>query len=283
MKVLTYAIVASVLLASCSSGSTGSDDTSTGAGGGESTKRAASTTATSTAVAPTVQDVTGTINTDRCGSAAKRAHPFTLRVGAANLPAARLGSGPDVAILLHQTDGDAACGWLPAAQLMAARGTQVVVFDMCGYGGSHCDDNKPPTAATQVTAAVTWARQHGAARVTVVGASMGGSVALGTARQVAPQAVVDLSGPMSWDGVQGSATAARSLRIPLLAAASPDDPDSDAAALKKAVASNPGPHHRFVRTEDGHGIEMLTSYAQGKDTATPLLGAVVRWVKGNYA
>lgn len=208
-------------------------------------------------------------------------HPFTLRVAGAKLPAAAIGAGRTVAVLLHQTDGDGACGWFPIAGMMASQHVRVIAFDLCGYGAAECP-TKAPAPAQQVRAAVSWARSHGARRVTVVGASMGGSVALGTAGSVRPDAVVDLSGPMEWDGVVGSARAAHALRIPLLAAASADDPDSDPAALRKAVLSSPGTH-RFVPAPYGHGIEMLTSYQNSKEVPTTLLHTVIRWIKGDFS
>ncbi|GGB20488.1 hypothetical protein GCM10011492_08010 [Flexivirga endophytica] len=207
-------------------------------------------------------------------------HPFTLAVAGAKLPAATLGTGADVAVLLHQTDGDGACGWFPVAGMIASQGVRVLAFDLCGYGATTCTSTTSP--ALQVRAAVRWARSHGARHVTVVGASMGGSVALGTAAKTAPDAVVDLSGPMTWEGVTGSTAAARALRVPLLGAVADGDPSTDSAALRRAVLSSPA-KHRFVTAPDGHGIEMLASYKNGKDVPTPLLRTVVRWIKGDYS
>lgn len=184
-------------------------------------------------------------------------------------------------MLLHQTDGDGACGWFPVAGMMASHGVRVIAFDLCGYGAAVCPTQAPPPAQ-QVGAAVDWARAHGARRVTVVGASMGGSVALGTAGTVRPDAVVDLSGPMEWDGVLGSARAAHTLRVPLLGAASKGDPDSDPAALRAAVLASPGTH-RFVPAPDGHGVEMLTSYRNSTYVPTALLRTVLRWIEGDFA
>ncbi len=203
--------------------------------------------------------------------------PFELHAGSARLPAAAVGAGSTVLVTLHQTDGFGGCGWLPAGRLIAAKGLRVVVFDMCGYGRAECTGVVPP--ATQVAAAVTWARVHGARRVVLAGASMGGSIALGTAAGAKVDAIADLSGPISWDQVPDAPVAARTLRIPLLGAASADDTDSDAAALQRAVLSSPG-RHRYIAAPSGHGWDMLaTTGTSGKTTPTTLLGTVVQWIK----
>jgi pimeloyl-ACP methyl ester carboxylesterase len=83
------------------------------------------------------------------------------------------------------------CGFWPyAVGLAQTQHIRAVLFDQCGYGATQCPaassgDNGPAwTAAT--TAAVTWARAHGARRVTLVGASFGGIVALHAAAASRP-------------------------------------------------------------------------------------------------
>ena len=72
-----------------------------------------------------------------------------------------------------------------------------LLFSQCGGGASQCPPGK---AADQwlatTTAAVTWARTHGAGQVTLVGASAGGVVVLQVSASIRPPvaAVVDLSG-----------------------------------------------------------------------------------------
>lgn len=283
MKLLACAAVgAALLLGACSSTSGGSAaQAGEGSATGRSGPHAVTNSPAPRAPSSAASSPATAVGIARCGDAAgETPHSFRLSVGSSVLPAAVLGTGKNVAVLLHQTDGDGACGWFPVAGMMAAQGVRVLAFDLCGYGSARCPRSTTP--ARQVRAAVHWARTHGAGRVTVVGASMGGSVALGTADEVTPDAVIDLSGPMEWDGVTDSARAARRLRSPLLAAATAGDPSTDPAALRRAVQASPGTH-RFVRSPSGHGIEMLTSYKNGTDLPTPLLRTVVRWVKGVYA
>lgn len=281
MKVLTYGALSTILLLGACSTSSGPAGSSGATAPSPPATTAPVSTAPDVSGSPTSDPSPTAVGTTRCGDdGGTTPHAFALRVDGHTQPAAYFGSGRDAAVLLHQTNGDGACGWFPIAGMIAAQGVRVVAFDLCGYGAATCPTTTSP--ARQVRAAVRWARAHGAHRVTVVGASMGGSVALGTAHATKPDAVVDLSGPMSWTGVTGSAGAARGLDAPLLAAAADADPSSDATALRRAALSSPG-IHRFVKSPDGHGVEMLTSYKNGKTGPTPLLRTVIRWIKGQYS
>lgn len=214
----------------------------------------------------------------RCPAAPAELKTFVLKAGDASLPAATLGDSATVAVLLHQTNGGGACGWLPAAQLFAQRGIRPLLFDVYGFGPGPRIDGRAPDAATQVDAAVAWAKKHGATRVVLVGASMGGAIAVGTAQDSGADAVVDLSGPMAWSGVPGLAEAAPALTLPTLVSAAPDDTTSPAAALGPAAGTLAGPH-LFVTAPTGHGYELLL---QGDGAATPFFDTVVNWVLGSY-
>ena len=121
------------------------------------------------------------------------------------VPAVTAGSGSTVAVLLHQTDGNGLCGWLAyAADLVAQPGVQVLAIDLCGYGEAKCrGDRRGTRQVDAVDVAVREAHTRlGATRVVVVGASMGGSVALMTAATNPDvDAAVDLSGPVDWKGI----------------------------------------------------------------------------------
>jgi alpha-beta hydrolase superfamily lysophospholipase len=93
-----------------------------------------------------------------------------------------------------------------------------VLFSQCGNGTSQCPAGEGAAQWVAATnAAVTWARAHGARRLTLVEASAGGVVALQAAAAIRPPvaAVVDLSGERRWQGLD-SLTAARRLRVPAL-------------------------------------------------------------------
>ena len=71
---------------------------------------------------------------------------------------------------------------------------------------------------------MAWARAHGARRVTLIGASVGAIVVLHAAASIRPivDAVVDLSGELTWSGLD-SLTAARTLTVPVSYAVAPDE------------------------------------------------------------
>lgn len=199
----------------------------------------------------------------------------------ASLRAAVVGDGPHAAVLLHQTHG-ALCGWLPYSTLIGGKDITAIAIDICGFGSSYCPEPFASDPAMQVRTAVEWARAQGATSVTVVGASMGGAIALGTAQQAGADAVVDLSGPASWTGVPDAKTAAAALTIPLLMAVSPDDRELEPAVLKEAFESSPSTTKRFISSEEGgHGWDLLT---KGSPDAriTPLGKTVAAWIKGDH-
>ena len=65
--------------------------------------------------------------------------PTVLRDAAVGrIPAVTLGRGRVVAVLLHQTDRNGLCGWLPFMPVAARAGLQVLAIDLCRYGESRC-------------------------------------------------------------------------------------------------------------------------------------------------
>lgn len=193
------------------------------------------------------------------------------------LVAAEVGRGPTWAVLLHQTGGDGLCGWWPYANRLAGQGVHVLLLDLCGYGRSTCVDPVVDDQIGQASAAVAYARSHGAARVTVVGASMGGAVALPSATASRADAVVDLSGPPDWPGTN-LARDAKELSIPTLLVVSGDDPFS-VPAFRKAIKQVPAETKRLEIVAGGHGYEMLGSAGSWSLLAT----TVRRWITADYS
>ncbi|MBW8752403.1 MAG: alpha/beta fold hydrolase, partial [Propionibacteriales bacterium] len=111
-----------------------------------------------------------------------------------------IGAGRTVVVLVHQTDGGGFCGWLSfAARIAAVPGQVAVAVDLCGYGQAVCPQGSTAVGrqVEQVRLAIDEAvRRFHPRRVVLVGASMGGSLAVLTAaRDHRLDAVVDLSGP----------------------------------------------------------------------------------------
>ena len=198
------------------------------------------------------------------------------------MPTVVVGSGPTVAVLLHQTDGNGLCGWWPYAERLARDGVRSLLFDLCGYGDASCPDEAfADDPVAQVAAAVGWARSHGARRVVLVGASMGGAIALGAAPAVSADAVVDLSGPASW-GSLDSVRALSRLTVPTLVAISRSTDRSDFDALQAAFPAVPATTKLFRSVDSGHGWDMLRILASGPPQWTPLADLVSAWIRSDY-
>ena len=176
----------------------------------------------------------------RCGlpDTPARAVRFRTRDGVV-LDGAVVGSGPVGAVLVHEYPGPM-CGWWPYASYLSAHGVQALLFDLRCFGLSGCPAAGRGHATADVAAAMSELRRHGARRIAIVGASMGGAVAVVAAARLHPAAVVDLSGERSTRGLTAgiaadAGAAARKVTAPALFAVAHDD--------------------RYISVEDMHLIE----------------------------
>lgn len=193
---------------------------------------------------------------------------------------ATVGTGRTVAVYLHQTAPSGFCGWVSYAAWAAERGVRGVLVDLCGWGRARCTPAFAGDPEAQVRLAVDWARQQGAERVTVVGASMGGVIALGVGQQAGADAIVDLSGPFDGFGVPSAQEAAPRVTVPLLVAIAPGDRTMEPARTRAAFGTAPAGTKRFVSTPGGHGWGMLNDGTDAEPAWTPLATTVLRWVQG---
>jgi pimeloyl-ACP methyl ester carboxylesterase len=193
-----------------------------------------------------------------------------------------VGSGGTVALLVHQTGRSASCGWWPFANQLAAHGVRAVLLDLCGYGQSSCDSTTPwfTDYRDQVVRTVARLRADGATRVTLVGASLGGTVASVSAASAHVDAVVNLSGFGFGPMAPGPAISA--LTIPVLAAGSRTE-SSDSATLEGQVTASASPTKRFLWAESGHGWSLVQEGPQPDSALTPVGRAVIGWTTGDYA
>ena len=282
--VVSALLTAIVLLATACETDGGTDSrTEDDATSTESSESAASSPPTATG--PAWTSFTGPLQ--RCGpqpAAVLEApfEPFTLRDPAVGrIPAVRLGRGPVAVVLLHQTDGNGLCGWLPFLPAAAEAGLTVLAIDLCRYGESDCravaDETFTDAYQTApVTMAVDYARTElGADRVVVAGASMGGSVALMAAATVrGVDAAVDLSGPVEWDGMD-VVRRGHALDVPVLVAMAVTEGLDEAAGAQEIVANAPA-GSALLTPESGHGYVLLTD---SEGSVLPLAQDVLRWIK----
>ena len=258
----------------CSSGSPGAD------GPPEATPASASPGANA---APPPQQPA-----EQCGGGpAVPAQPFWLPgARGTQLAAATVGTGPDVAVFVHESGMSGLCGFWPYAVWLAQHWRlRALLFDQCGYGASFCEKDsrtEPGDWITATTAAVAWARSHGARRVTLVGASAGGIVVLRAAASAQPpvDAVVDLSGELTWSGLD-SLSAARTLTVPVLYAVAPDDEYVSVADMRRIYAATASRGKRLVQAEGGHGWEMLQTPA--RTGWSPLATQIAAIIQGRHS
>lgn len=186
--------------------------------------------------------------------------PFHFQVltdpAVGEIPSVTIGHGHTVAVLLHQTDGDGLCGWLEfAAQIGARPGLTALAIDLCEYSDAACRPGRAQTDAVEVALRHAGEDLH-ARRVVVVGASMGGAVALMSASRLGGiDAAVDLSGPVDWPGTE-VVRRGRALRVPVLVAMARDEGPEEMAGARAVVAHAPA-GSRFVPVGSGHGYELL--------------------------
>ena len=278
--VISSLLIASAFLATACETSSGTEE---GASSPASTVPA--TSPPPTATGPAWTSFTGPLQ--RCGPQPAGVleapfEPFTLRDPAVGrIPAVQLGRGRVVVVLLHQTDGNGLCGWLPFMPAAADAGLTVLAIDLCRYGGSDCravaDGTFTDADQTDpVAVAVGYARTglH-AERVVVAGASMGGSVALMSAATLPGiDAAVDLSGPVEWDGMD-VVRRGRALGVPVLVAMATSEGPEEASGAQDIVANAPA-GSSLLTPEAGHGYVLLND---SEGAVLPLAEHVLRWIK----
>jgi pimeloyl-ACP methyl ester carboxylesterase len=187
-----------------------------------------------------------------------------------------LGSGPRTAVLLHQTDGNGLCGMLFYAAYLAAHGVRTVSMDLCGYGQSFCQLPGQQDPILAVTAVVDALRADGARRVALVGASMGGSLAVHAGARVGADVVVDLSGPASFN-TSDIKQDAPTITMPILIAFGKATDPTDLKAVQSELAAMPTTKKQLVRYPAGHGVDLLLDPETRH--LTPLAGKVLSWVQ----
>lgn len=219
---------------------------------------------------------------DRCHVAVPGKLVQTETPDGSVLTGASFGAGANTAILLHQDSASGLCGFILFGRWAADHGVGALAFDVCGYGRASCNPDLLGDPVSQLRAMVAYARRQGARRVTLVGASMGGALALGAGQRAGADAVVNLSGPAYWDDVPSAADAARATTVPLLVVAADSDRGISASALRAAVRASPARFKRYVAAPKGHGTAVLSDESVDDPRFTPAARIVLGWVKGRY-
>ena len=165
------------------------------------------------------------------------------------------------------------CGFLFYGTYLAKHGVHVVLMDFCDYVQSACGD-APPQLPAQVEAVARAVRDQRAKRIVLVGASLGGSVAVAAAKRTKADAIVDLSGPADF-GTLSITDNARSVTMPALFAYSNTD-RSDLDQVRRNLKRMPSKNKIFLSYPGGHGYELLQDQNTGE--LSPLADRVQRFV-----
>jgi pimeloyl-ACP methyl ester carboxylesterase len=202
-----------------------------------------------------------------CGLADATDITFSAGRNGAMLHGVVVGQGPTAVVLAHQSDDDA-CVWSFYVPELTAAGRQILAFDFNDHGSS--DRVGDGRLDLDLLAAVAEARNRGATRVVVIGASMGGTAALAAAGtpNSGIDGVVSLSAVSSWLHTDAEANAA-TISIPVLFVAAQND--GSVAQTAQTVSDACGCAYPDVLVFSGsrHGTRLL----EGPDSAS--LGAAI--------
>jgi pimeloyl-ACP methyl ester carboxylesterase len=186
------------------------------------------------------------------------------------MPAVVLGRDGSIGVVFANQSASLTCGWLPYARTVARDGVRSVVFD---YAAASRED--------EVLAVARWLRAHGAKRVVLVGASIGGRAVVTAAARGGPRqvdAVVSLSGERILGAQRDLLVDARRLRVPTLWVSSENDGytkfASETRQLYRGALGHARPNRLLVVSGDDHGIDLLTG-AQ----ARRVVPAVTRFIR----
>ncbi|MDX6213925.1 MAG: hypothetical protein QOF82_3012 [Frankiales bacterium] len=174
-----------------------------------------------------------------------------FKAGPDTVEALELGSGKVGVVLAHQYQQNL-CAWQPYAHVLANKGYRVIDIS---FGDDLVGD---------VIAAAAQLRAKGSTKVILVGASMGGTTVVAAAALIKPRvaAVIDLSGPSTFQNVSAIDAAPR-LAMPAFFVASKDDPPfaDNIRAVYAAAVHSPG-RKLLIRDSYEHGIDMVQGSTQ---------------------
>jgi pimeloyl-ACP methyl ester carboxylesterase len=282
---LVFAPIGVVLVAALSVGcSSGSPKTAAGSTSASPTVAASSTVAASPSAVASTPSPAASASPASQTAAASSAAP-SPSASAANcdgvayrqiaasdgtqLGVVERGTGPRGVLMLPQYQSSA-CYWNDEASHLVDGGYHVLMLEY------RCTDNSacPADGAAQsqlpldVAAGVAALHTAGAAKVVILGASAGGTLAVVAGAAAGPlvNGVIDLSGPAdvsdlynAGTGVMDSGAAAPKLHVPALFVVSNNDPSTSVSEITSVYKSVPGTHKKLLvlSPDGGHGWDTL--------------------------
>jgi pimeloyl-ACP methyl ester carboxylesterase len=191
--------------------------------------------------------------------------------------------GPDEGtagvVLAHMFPSDQSA-WFAFADRLGQRGYRVLTFNFRGYcpgGEAGCSEGERdiPKIWQDVEGAVEALGGEGATRIALVGASMGGTASLVAASREGQDvdAVVTLSAPTGFEGLEASAEVLAEVEAAKLFIAGHEDVDA-AQAVDALYAHTLQPKRPVILTTGDHGTDILTGNQAG------IAGTeIIRWLE----
>jgi len=181
-----------------------------------------------------------------------------------------VGSGPSGVVLANQSNSTM-CTWWPFADVLVRRGFRVLLFDFRCTGESECPEGSAAgDYIADVAGAAAALRSNGASKVALMGASLGGNVAMSAAPSIRPRvsAVLSLSGPADLseplnDPRLNAFEAVPKLTSPFFQMVARDDPVAFIPQLRKLERTAGSKVSQLVVLDAsyGHGVNMITTIA----------------------
>jgi pimeloyl-ACP methyl ester carboxylesterase len=190
--------------------------------------------------------------------------PVTLRAADGIRISGRVfGHGLIGVVFGHQSDGDQR-DWWDFAELLGGQSYRALTVNFrsyCPRDGAGCSgDGTTGDAWLDLAAGVTWLRDHGARRVVLIGASMGGLAVVVAAAHEHVDGVVALSAPIDCCGLVADRAALERAHTPMLFIAGRFD--GDAAGSARTFARWASPSGTAVILGSGeHGVDLTGGLA----------------------
>ena len=174
------------------------------------------------------------------------------------------------AIIFSSMDGDSKVDWQDLAPLLAARGYTTLSYDYRGLGASQGHYNRSKLES-DLKAAIQAAQKQGATKLVLMGASLGGLVTLKVAATAQPTAVVALSAPRGFGGLEVSDDELRAITAPKFLGVAEKD-GGFISSMKAVYDLTPEPKELHVYQGNTHGSLLLEAPGV-KDQSLPQLYA----------
>lgn len=161
------------------------------------------------------------------------------------------GSGKTAVVMAHMFPSDAS-SWFGTARKLAETGYTALAIDFRYRSSGRTEE--AAKASLDLRAAYDFAKGRGAERVALVGASMGGTAALIVASEADTPAVVAISAPTRFRGLDAEAAAPKVAAPVLLLASSGDDEAARSLRTLSGLLPNDNP---LLYDGDAHGTNLL--------------------------